>query len=325
MLKELRHFENFGTPNYFYQLLCTLNNNPNTGWKLSDLRQMFYNQIIDGKSIFDGCIPLALKINILIEKKKKFYIANEISGFLNSNQQMCDKFLEFLFLALKDDDDFHNIFCSKHLSHDIIYRSLQIKKSAFGFKFANFKNLLIDFGAIKNHPTHNISNFIINTRFKKLFDKTVLPEIKKRKVGIEEFRKSLEQKQIYGEEAEKFVLSYEEARLCGKQVDWVAEYVVNEGYDIASFNNENDISFNRFIEVKSYAGENPYFFWSRNEIRAAKIKQGNYWIYLVNRDEIKNTDYVPIQVQNPYINLLKDENWNKQIEKYRIEYQNTND
>ena len=83
----------------------------------------------------------------------------------------------------------------------------------FGFKFSTFKQLLLDFGAIKTHPKPELSSFIINSRYKKLFDKTVLPEIKKRKIGIEEFRKSIEQQQIYGEEAEKFVLNFEFNRL----------------------------------------------------------------------------------------------------------------
>ena len=89
---------------------------------------------------------------------------------------------------------------------------------------------MIDFEAIKTHPTTELNSFIINNRYKKLFDKTVLPEIKKRKIGIEDFRKAMEQQQIYGEEAEKFVLNFEFARLNEqKEIDWVAEYIVNEG------------------------------------------------------------------------------------------------
>ncbi|QLH44999.1 MAG: DUF3883 domain-containing protein [Bacteroidota bacterium] len=189
---------------------------------------------------------------------------------------MRDKFVEYLFKALKDDDEFHKIFCSDYLSHDIIYKSLQINNRAFGLKYSNFKQFLIDFEAIKTHPTAEINSFIINNRYKKLFDKTLLPKIKQRKIGIEEFQLEMEQQRIYGEEAERFVLRYEFDRLKGqKQIDWVAEYIVNEGYDIASYNNESDVFPNRFIEVKSYNGEVPYFFGLEMNIRWQELKDRN--------------------------------------------------
>lgn len=142
-----------------------------------------------------------------------------------------------------------------------------------------------------------------------------------KKISPEEFKKEQEQNRIYGEEAEKFVLNFEFARLNEqKEIDWVAEYIINEGFDIASYNHELDELPNRFIEVKSYDGETPYFFWSRNEYSVAKRKKDDYWLYLVNRSEMNKTEYVPIMIQNPYEEILSnDEKWDKQIEKYKIE------
>ena len=319
MLNALRHFDNLGTPEYFFILLNTLNENPKAKWKLNDITQLFNNKIIDGRNIHDGCIELAIRIKILYFKKDIIIIDENISSFLNTKTQMSDKFIEYLFRAFKDDESFHNIFCSKYISFDIVYKSIQINNSAFGFRFSNFKQLLIDFGAIKIHPTPELSSFIINLRYKKLFDKTILPEIRKRKIGINEFHKSMAQQQIYGEEAEKFVLEFEHKRLNQKkEIDWVAEYIVNEGYDIASYDSEDDDKYNRFIEVKSFDGETPYFFWSRNEISIAKIRKDKYWLYLVNRSEIKKEGYIPIMEQNPH-SILENKKWTKQIEKYKIE------
>ncbi|MGV6862246.1 MAG: DUF3883 domain-containing protein, partial [Putridiphycobacter sp.] len=183
------------------------------------------------------------------------------------------------------------------------------------------KQLLIDFRAITNHPTPEINCFIINSRYKKLFDKAVLPEIKRRKIGIEEFKRSMELQQIYGEEAERFVLNYELNRLNNKkEIDWVAEYIVNEGYDVASYDNENDTIPNRFIEVKSYDGDTPYFFWSRNEYQVAKLKGMKYWIYLVNRSQIKDEGYEPEMYQDPFNSILGDHNldWIEEVDKYKI-------
>jgi hypothetical protein len=140
-----------------------------------------------------------------------------------------------------------------------------------------------------------------------------------KKISPEEFKKEQEQKRIYGEEAERFVVDFETKRLnYKKEIDWVAEYIVNEGYDVASYDNETDSIPNRFIEVKSYDGNVPYFFWSRNEYIVAKRKQEEYWIYLVDRKEMNNENYQPIMKQNPYESILKDDTWNKQVDKYKI-------
>ena len=139
-----------------------------------------------------------------------------------------------------------------------------------------------------------------------------------KKISPEEFEKEQEKKKIYGIEAEKFVLAFEKKRLGNKKIDWVAEYIVNEGYDIASFNNKNDKEYNRFIEVKSYEGKTPYFYWSRNEVEVAERRFNNYWIYLVNRNEMDNENYQPIMEQNPFENILKNDDWDKQVDKYII-------
>tara|TARA_R110002051_G_scaffold78936_1_gene142570 strand:+ start:6013 stop:6984 length:972 start_codon:yes stop_codon:yes gene_type:complete len=323
MLKELRKYSNFGTPNFYFELLITLNKKKDCTWEKSDLEKLFYNRIIDGRSVYDGCIELAIKIDILIFDGDKVSINNDLSDFLNSVNQVSDKFIEYLFHKLKSDEDFHKIFCSEYLSYDIIYKSLQISNSAFGLKFSNFKQLLIDFGAIKTHPTVEMNSYIINSRYKKIFDKTVLPEIKKRKIGIDAFRKAMELQQIYGEEAEKFVVEFENKRLdFRKEIDWVAQYIVNEGYDVASYDNFDDKLQNRFIEVKSYDGDIPYFFWSRNEYNVAKRKKEQYWVYLVNRKKMKDEAYVPMKIQNPYLNILKNDSWNKEVDKYIIKLNN---
>jgi hypothetical protein len=319
MLEELRRYRNFGTPNYFFELLSRLKENQEANYTKTDIEKLFYNRVIDGRSVFDGCLEIAIKTEVLVFENNFLSLNNGVIDSLNSIYQMTDKFVEYLFNALKDDDEFHKIFCSDYLSHDIIYKSLQINNRAFGLKYSNFKQLLIDFGAIKTHPTTELNSFIINSRYKKLFDKTVLPEIKKRKIGIEEFRRAMEQQQIYGEEAEKFVLNFEFIRLKKqKEIDWVAEYIVNEGYDIASYNHESDDLPNRFIEVKSYDGEIPYFFWSRNEYSVAKRKKNEYWLYLVNRSEINLKEYKPKMIQNPIESVLNNSEWIKEVDKYKI-------
>ena len=232
---------------------------------------------------------------------------------------MRDKFVEHLFRALSNDSNFHDIFSSANISYDIIYHSIQISNSAFGFRYSNFKQLLIDFEVIKVHPSSQINKYIINQRYKKIFDKIVLPVIKKRMIGVEELKMSMEQQQIFGEEAEKYVLAFERERLGNKVgIDWVAEYSIAEGYDISSFQTAASKINDCFIEVKSFAGT-PYFFWSRNEIDVSRRKADDYFLYLVDRDQMKKPDYKPLIIQNPHKHVLDNDIWIKQVEKYRIE------
>ena len=321
MLNDLRKYDCLGTPNYFFELFTSLKSNPSTNWELSDLEKLFYNRVIDNRPIIDGGIELAFRINILKQHKSFFLLNKEFESHINSVPQMIGWFNQFLFRSLKNDSDFLNIFSSKHLSYDVIYKSLQLNNSAFGFKYSNFKQLLLDFNIIIEHPAPEFRSYIVNQHYKKLFDKSVLPEIKKRKIGIEEFKKSIEQQQKYGEEAERFVLKFEKERLKNKkEIDWVAEYVVNEGYDIASYNEIDDEHPNRFIEVKSYDGPKGYFYWSRNEFQVAKLKGESYWIYLVNRSKIKNNGYEPERYQDPFNTILGNHNinWIEEVDKYKI-------
>ena len=132
----------------------------------------------------------------------------------------------------------------------------------------------------------------------------------------------MEQQQLHGEEAEKFVLSFENNRLANqKGIVWVAEFAVNEGYDIASYDRVTDELPNRLIEVKSFDGPLPRFFWTRNEINTAKHKKNNYWLYLVNRTQMKSFGYKPMMIQNPYFEILFNEkNWSAVIEKYELTF-----
>lgn len=318
MLNDLRKYSNLGTPNYFFDLANILKEKRETNWNISDIEKLYYNKILDGRSVYDGCIELGLKIKILVLEGEIITLNENVSGFLKSIGQFSDKFVEYLFYSLAKDEDFINIFSSENLTYDVANKYFQIGNSAFGFKFSNFKQLLLDFGVIKANHSVNLNNYIINFHHKKLFDTTILPYIKKRNIGIEEFKRTMELQQIYGEEAEKFVVDFEQKRLKDRHVEWVAQYVVNAGYDIASYNNINDKSHNRFIEVKSYDGPKPYFYWSRNEYTVAKRKKKEYWLYLVNREKMNDLNYKPLMLQDPFNEIFKNDDWHKQIDKYKI-------
>ena len=321
MLGELSKYQNLGTPAYYHELLIAFKDSPEEKWNLIKVRELFYNKIVDGRNVFDGCVPFLDFVGVIELQSNGEIIPEEgFFQFLVSSNLMTDKLVERLMLKLNDDSAFHSIFCSEFISYDIIYKVVQIDNAAFSFKYSKFKQLLLDLGVLKPHPVKELNKFILNSRFKKLFDKVVLPQIHKRKIGVDELKAEMEQRQIYGEEAEKFVLAYEEKRLNGtKEIDWVAEYSISDGYDIASYNTEESTVHDRFIEVKSYQGQ-PYFFWSRNEMDIARIKKSNYFLYLVNRSMMKEPEYDPLIIQDPYESVLNNgDKWEQRIEKIRFE------
>lgn len=321
MLSDLRRYDNLGTPNYFFELSQHINQS-NNYWTLNNLNQLFANKVIDGRMNFDGCLVFAISIKLIINDGEDYFTLNpKFEEYLINNQYFQNKILEQVFISLVTTKEFHEIFNSQYISYDVVYNKIQIANSAFKFKYANFKQLLIDFNFISPHPNEHMKNYIVEGKYKKLFDKHILPSIKKEMFGIDELKKQIEQNNIYGEEGELFVLEYEKKRLSKNKyvdkIEKVSDYYVNAGYDIVSFDSIHAEILNRFIEVKSFSG-NESFFWSRNEIDVAKIKENEYFLYLVDRTKMNNDGYEPIIIQNPYEHILNNEQWSKRIEKYYL-------
>ncbi len=318
MLEELRRYDNLGTPTYFWEFFEQLRNGDS--WTVKEMSEHFFNRIIDDRSIFDGCIPLLQLAKVIdVDKRNVLEITYAYKYIFHSLQLFQQKLLEGFLLALSKDQKFYDIFTSEYCSYDFIYKSINIDFSAFGLKYANIRDLLIDFDFFKPHPDFPNRMLIVNSRWKKFFEINFSSEIKKRKISIDELRKQQEQQQINGELAERFVLQYEQLRLDDKDgIQWIAPYDSGAGYDILSFQEDSSLENDRFIEVKSYTGTNPYFYWTKNEVSVAKRHQNKYCIYLVNRAELDNPSYEPNIIPDPVNNILNNEKWEKEIDKYYI-------
>lgn len=314
MLNDLSSYENLGNPEYFWEVIGLLAREEIT-WTQSEVDKHFQGKILGGAVVFDGCIELLKRIDIIVvHPGDELTLDSKCATYTRNIKYQKGKIIESTLLKLKDDEVFNEIFSSQNISYDIIYRSIQISNSAFKFKYANFKNLLIELGFLAPHPDAKIKKLIVQPSYKAIFDKQVLTEIKRRKIGIAELEKSLAQKQIYGDEAEKYVLSFEKQRLSahslGHQIEIISTYDVSAGYDIVSFTGLASKELDRFIEVKSFNSQ-AGFYWSRNEIDQAKIKRLNYFLYLVDRLKMGMEDYSPIIIQDPYDTVYLSDDWNK--------------
>jgi len=313
MLKELKRYDNLGTPKYFWELLQTLKKGDI--WKLSDIEAHFYNRLIDDRQVFDGCIPvLRLSGVVSIEEETQEVRVNFEFSNLHSERMCQSKLLEAFLKALNKDADFHNIFRQSHFDY-LQHKTIVVAGSAFGLKFVNLKRLLTDFGFLRPHPELE-RKFLVSSKWKKFADQEITPKVRTL-IGIEALKEKIRRQEENGESAEKFILTFENNRLQDKEgIQWIAPYDSGAGFDVLSFHLSNDEEANRFIEVKSYVGRTPYFYWTRNEMKVAEQKKDDYYVYLVNRDEMNQEDYEPIMIPNPIESILKNDSWGRTIEKY---------
>lgn len=320
MLQELSRFENLGTPNIFYILLTAINTSSNP-WTSNNIKEYFYNKRIDDISVFDGCIALAIEAGaIVVSANKQVSINDKLIKALHNQKYLSNQLLGLVLNKLKEDDGWYEIFNSGNISYDIIYKSIQIETRSFPFKYACIRKLLTNFNFIYPHPDKNIKKFLINPSYKLLFDRSILPEIRKRKIGIEELSTILSNNTTLGRQAEEFVLSYEKLRLADHShlhdVEIISDYDIAAGYDITSFNSIDSSGHDRFIEVKSFKGV-PNFHWSRNEIEVSRILQDRYFLYLIDRETCFADNYQPYIIQNPYESIIEHgTRWKKRIEGY---------
>ena len=315
MLNELKKYDNLGTPGYFWEFMHLLNNADS--WTEKSIKEYFFNKIIDGRSIFDGCIPLLNLAKIIsIDEETKQVSANYKYRNILYSEKLCQqKLLEGFLEALQKDEEFHKIFKNSHFDY-LLHKAIVVNSSSFGFQYTSIRKLLIDFEFLLPHPDMQ-NKYIINSKWKKFLDVYITPKVRKL-LGIEELKKKLAQQELNGVEAEKFVLAFEKRRLSNKAgIEWIAPYDSSAGFDILSFHNEKEEK-NRFIEVKSYAGDTPYFYWTKNEIKIAQEMNNDYCIYLVNRNDMLKEDYEPQIIMHPSESVLRNNDWHKEIDKYYI-------
>ena len=106
-----------------------------------------------------------------------------------------------------------------------------------------------------------------------------------------------------GDLGEQFALAFERKRLpeflC-ENIRHFAEHEIALGYDILSFETSTSILPDRYIEVKTFRGH-PHFYWTDNEIAAARKYAEHYYLYLIDIDRISEPDYEPQIIPNPAV------------------------
>lgn len=204
-----------------------------------------------------------------------------------------------------------------NLQYNEVNDCFQMPSYAFSFESSVYRNMLITLGALSPEG----SFFTINENFETVFANHIS---KKRKVTQLQILETIEKERMMGEKGEEFVLNYEKKRcpFSTEQLNKIKQISIVDataGFDIQSFENELSAS-KRYIEVKTYSGR-VHFYWSTNEVEAARLRGNSYYIYLVDFSKIGQDDYSPIIIPNPYVNLQTMTVWDMHPASYEVSTQ----
>ena len=207
------------------------------------------------------------------------------------------------------------IFSQESLGFDTDKGHLSIKRSAFPLEYAAIRNFLTVAGALEKE--HN-GEICVTDSYENIFAKDL--KSYRQKLTLEELLKQKEEQSQRGLEAEEFVLELERNRLPLKayKIKRISDFDVAAGYDIVSYDSNESMKYDRFIEVKCYLGK-PHFYWSENECDTARQKGSKYILCLVDYTRIKEPGYTPQYIQNPYDDIFTNENWLVNAASYKIQ------
>ncbi len=252
---------------------------------------------------------------------------SEITNYKEDEEKIKELLIDAIISKLKETDLLQSFILLDSIKYDISNDGIVLRNHMIPIEFSGLRNLLYELGLFNKHvsPTlikinENYTNYFIN-QIALWIKEQVLRDIQSTTLSYEQFLQIQEIKNKYGTEAEKFVLEYERSRLIShpdcKKVKIISNIDVGAGFDIISFNNKSSRVFDRFIEVKSYS-EDLQFYWSRNEVRVAEVKNEHYFLYLVNRNHLEDDGYSPTMIQNPYHTIFEDDTWLKNAETWIV-------
>ena len=233
-------------------------------------------------------------------------------------------FYDCLFRNLAEYDVLKLLFNLENLKFDYEKEKYFLLPQYIKLQIFPIRNLLLALNFLESGNAY-YEHVYVNTKFKDYFVSTILKGLELKanslKYSLENLKKIQTSKQEAGKIAEQFVFNFEIQRLSNhihqNQIEIISDYNYNAGFDIISFEDNNSLFHNRFIEVKSY-NQVAEFYWSKNEIETAKYYGRKYYLYLVDRSKINDSNYIPKIIQNPYNRVFENEVWIKEAQSWKI-------
>jgi len=259
------------------------------------------NYLLDVEALLIYCAYLEL----IIYENEIIY-SPVVEEIINNEEKLNNFIIETTVKKLFND----NIFGIDMFTYSSFYNIFVFRNEKFSLDYSALRNILISQGFFVVNTFNNNFQITIKEHYEPLIAKFI--EKKKKIITIDEFKLLTIKNEEAGEKAELYALEYERKRITNlelqKKIKRISNIDVGAGYDIISFNDNNESSHNRFIEVKAVAKSHS-FFWSKNECDFAKLKGDQYYLYLVELNNISNSDYHPYVVCNPANRILNSNDW----------------
>ena len=247
---------------------------------------------------------IALLSNLnLIEKEDDHYIKKHNLP----REAFLEAFRDSLFEKYKE--TIQSLFIDK-THYDSESKSIYVIRNSIPLAFAGLLMLLSDL-----EETTAIGNRVIISG--RILKSLIKAGNDNHRLSLSSLEKQLLKQKELGEQAEQYILVYEEEKLKRAGITsrpyQISHYDVTAGYDIVSYFSDkaND---EKYIEVKSC--DNKYeFHFSNNEIDTAKAKRERYYLYLYNRSN-NTVEEIP----NPYELFFEsdEKSWGIEPDGYKI-------
>lgn len=307
----LKQHDNFGGKEQIVKVLTLLEKVGSAS--IPDLRS---NNIPDSTTYFLQYLEIIKK-----DKDKVSLVSKSIAG------EIPLIIYQSLFEKIKTERLLHDFINERSLYYDRNQEYIFVKNNLIPLKFSALRNLLLNFDFFLKDKLIPFQ-FYIHPDLKEWFRDKVIPDIELSRINDNPLSNLIERRthqEEAGKQAEMFALNYERRQRINHRnvgnIKIISELDTSAGYDIESYEDDNSLLLDKFIEVKSYTGI-PSFFWSSNEVDTAKEKEDRYYLYLVDRDATDDKYYHPIQINDPASCLFSDGGWTHCEDGYFFEKKN---
>ncbi|MHB0883243.1 protein NO VEIN domain-containing protein [Paenibacillus sp. SEL1] len=312
MLRELKKHNNLGSlEEILYVLTEAISKNPK---RITDIEKFCLNSTLFYNIPNKGILSLLQFISAVSTCDSGLYLSKVGEELLSSEIEgtIGEKIAKKVLSKILTNDEFSDFLDLDSIYFDYLHEAYIIKNNHIPFKYSGVRNLLIELGFFSS--SSQVKNLLVIHVGYNDFLKGILRPVRK-KISIKKFKEMQVLKEKYGREAEEFVLNYERNRISehaqASKISQISDIDVSAGYDIISFNSLTSLVFDRFIEVKSYS-KNLSFYWTNNEINVSRNKGSNYYLYLINREQMNEDGYEPYIIANPFETVYKNDIWKRE-------------
>lgn len=307
-MNELTSYRSFGSAGYLCKLVRRIGEG---GHDEDDLSILMANDFPLGITNLSASLVLLQELGLYEKSAEDGFLrlTNGIASLQNDDEQL-KRIISEQLLAYALDNCLIPI---KSLRFDSSAEAVYLPAVKYPLRFSAIRNVLIEFGGL----VLSEGNLYVSSELQHVLESRVAPSFDG--MSPDELLKELELERYAGELAESFVLEYEKERLgeaLAGRVKQVSKMSVEAGFDIASFESSESITFDRFIEVKAL-GRNGFYI-SSGELKKARELGTQYLLCIVKMKMINNPGYVPEFIRDPISEIENSSMWRVKATGYHV-------